>query len=142
MIDAIKAVAEAFRNMLEAAGSAINAIAMSEEECAAIRQEIDRQEAEVLERANEEANAQAVPFDVLLEELAAFGEETRSITPQDASMFWDEDARLLSGRLDARQREILHAMQDESARRAMERRKLMHDDGHPPDGIRPAGKAP
>lgn len=104
------------------------------------RKEIERLEAEALERANEEYNKEAVPFDVMLEKLEAFEDDCHSITRQENAMFWDEDARLLELKVAARQREILRAMQDESARRAMKRRKMMHDEGHFPDSILLAGK--
>lgn len=96
--------------------------------------------AEALAKANEAAAMEATPFDVMLEKLAAFEREVRSITRQEAAMFWGEDARLLEQKVAARQREIIRAMEDESARQAMKRRKMMHDDGHFPDSILLAGK--
>lgn len=140
MIDAIKQIAESFRGMLEAAGSAINAIAMSAQERAAYEREIARLEAEAMALTNEDAAMEAVPFDVILEKLKAMDQEILPEIREQNAMFWDEDAWLLEQKVTARQREILRAMQDESARQAMKRRKMMHDEGHFPDGIRLEGK--
>lgn len=97
------------------------------------RKEIERLEAEALAKANEEANAEAIPFDVMLEKLEAFDQEIHSITKQDAAMFWGEDAQIFSEKMAARQSESARAMENESARQAMKRRKLMRAEGHFPD---------
>ena len=94
---------------------------------------IERLGAEAMARENEEANAESIPFDVLLETLEAFDQEIHSITKQEAAMFWGEDAQIFSEKVAARQSEAARAMENESARQAMKRRKLMHAEGHFPD---------
>ena len=100
------------------------------------RKEIERLEAEALERENAEAAVEAVPFDVLLEKLDAFKDECHSIIRHENAMFWGEDARIFNEKAAARQREILRAIQDENARQAMKRRKLLHNEGSFPEWAR------
>ncbi len=95
--------------------------------------EIERLEAEALAQENAEASMEAVPFDVMLEKMEEFDRECRSITRQEAAMFWNEDAQIFSEKMAARQNEVVRAMENESTRQAMKRRKLLHDEGHFPD---------
>lgn len=95
--------------------------------------EIERLEAEALAKANEEATGEAIPFDVMLEKMEEFDRECRCITRQEAAMFWNEDAQIFSEKMAARQNEVVRAMENESARQAMKRRKLLHAEGHFPD---------
>lgn len=97
------------------------------------RRRIEQLEAEAMAKANEEANAEAIPFDVMLEKMEEFDRECRCITRQEAAMFWGEDAQIFSEKMAARQNEAARAMENESARQAMKRRKLMHAEGHFPD---------
>ncbi len=98
--------------------------------------EIERLEAEALAQENAEASTEAVPFDVMLEKMEEFDRECRSITRQEAAMFWNEDAQIFSEKMAARQNEVVRAMENESARQAMKRRKLLHAEGHFPDMAR------
>ena len=109
--------------------------------CEARLKEIERLEEEALAKANEEAAGEVIPFDVMLEKMEEFDRECRCITRQEASMFWSEGAQLFSEKMAARQSEITRAMKNESARQAMKRRKLLHAEGHFPDGILLGGKA-
>lgn len=104
--------------------------------CEARLKEIERLEEEALAKANEEAAGEVIPFDVMLEKMEEFDRECRCITRQEASMFWDEAAQLFSEKMAARQNEITRAMENESARQAMKRRKLLHAEGHFPDCAR------
>lgn len=97
------------------------------------RRRIEQMEDEAMAKANEEANAEAIPFDVMLEKMEEFDRECRCITRQEAAMFWGEDAQIFSEKMAARQNEVARAMANESARQAMKRRKLLHAEGHFPD---------
>ena len=95
--------------------------------------ELERLEAEIQAMRNEADAEEIIPFDVMMEKLEAFDRETHDITKQEAVMFWGEDAQLFSEKMAARVSEATRAMENESARRAMKRRKLLHAEGHFPD---------
>lgn len=95
--------------------------------------ELERLEAEIQAMRNEADAEEIIPFDVMLEKLEAFDRETHDITKEEAAMFWGEDAQLFSEKMAARVSEATRAMENESARRAMKRRKLLHSEGHFPD---------
>lgn len=100
------------------------------------REEIERQREEALEKANEEADLEIIPFDVMLEKLKELDARPDPEMLRMAAMFWDEDARLLEKKMAARHREILRAVEAENARQAMKRRKMLHDDGSFPEWAR------
>ena len=97
------------------------------------RRRFEQLEAEALEKANEEANAEAIPFDVMMEKLKDMGCEAEPEDLHDSTMFWSADAQIFSEKMASRQREAARAMENESARQAMKRRKLLHDEGSFPE---------
>ena len=81
----------------------------------------------------EEAAGENVPFDVMLEKFEELGREACHDVLQEEAMHWGEDAQIFSEKMAARQSEVARAMENESARRVMKRRKLLHDEGSFPE---------
>jgi hypothetical protein len=97
----------------------------------------DEDQAEIEQQIEEaQAAVDVIPFDVMLEKLKEMDERPDPEMLRMSSMFWGEDARIFNEKAAARQREILRAMQDESARQAMKRRKLLHNEGSFPEWAR------
>ena len=91
-----------------------------------------------IEEEPEKSAGDDIPFDVMmekLEECARCDREARRDELRQAAMFWGADAQLFSEKAAARQNEITRAMENESARRAMMRRKLLYSEGGFPEMV-------
>ena len=93
-----------------------------------------------IEEEPEKNTGDDIPFDVMLEKLKELDRKPDPDVLRQAAMFWGEDAQLFSEKMAARQNEVVRAMENESARQAMKRRKLLYSEGGFPDSIMPEGK--